>query len=275
MVPIDPGYAEPLPAYNGGGLPPLPAAPPLSPLPGLGGLFGQQQFGPNPGVPRPSGRPNLAGGTFPQFFPGKRSLGKDNLNIAERIVEKIKAPFQTESPDSLSNREFQRITLFPQQRDETNNNVYDFTEPDMRHYEKKEQKKHLKKPDNFLVAEKPPLSSEVLKAGNVEKVNLDEVEADIKKAILAIEEEKLRAEQLLKLHPPRSNKQGFVSTKDKHQKRQQKKHKKPSNALQPPPPRGQPQVFKPVPNNRWKVPDKIPKPPVPPPSFWGKIPKLL
>ena len=137
------------------------------------------------------------------------------------------------------------------------------------------QKKHFMKPDNFLVAEKPPLSSEVLKSGNVEKVNLDEVEADIKKAILAIEEEKLRAEQLLKLHPPRGNKQGFVSTKKKPKRHHQKKHKKPSNALQPPPPRGEPQVFQPVPNNPWKVPDKIPKPPVPPPSFWGKIPKLL
>lgn len=281
VVPIDPGYAEPLPAYNGGGLvplPPLPAAPPQPSF--LGGLFGQQQLsqqqqiGPSPApqnIPRPSGRPNLAGGTFPQFFPSKRALTKDNLNIAERIVEKIKAPFLADSLDSVS----QRISMFPQQRDETNNNVYDLTEPDMRHREMKDEKKHFKKHDNFLVAEKPPLSSEVLKSGNVEKVNLDEVEADIKKAILAIEEEKLRAEQLLKLHPPRGNKQGFVSTKDKHPKRQKQKHKKPSNALQPPPPRGQPQVFQPVPNNRWKVPDKIPKPPVPPPSFWGKIPKLL
>ena len=123
-------------------------------------------------------------------------MTRDNLNIAERIVEKIKAPFFADSLDSVS----QRISLFPQQRDETINNVYDLTEPDMRHREKKDGKKHFKKPDNFLVAEKPPLSSEVLKSGNVEKVNLDEVEADIKKAILAIEEEKHRAEQLLKLH---------------------------------------------------------------------------
>ena len=113
--------------------------------------------------------------------------------IAKEIVKSLKAPFQTvqeveqnqlESElgfaEKSQNFNFEKIHLLPQQRDETNNQVYDFTQPEGRFYEKQ---KTSSKPDKTLIVEKPPLSGEVLKAGNVEKVNLKEVEADIKKAI--------------------------------------------------------------------------------------------
>ena len=293
--PPAPGYVEPLPAYAAGAPPPpLPPVGGIGSL-GLGPLFGQQQLGPQPQPqlasnppPRPPGRP-LAGGVFPQFFPSKRELtqAREGSKIAKEIVKSLKAPFQTAEEveqnqleselgfaEKSQNFNFEKIHLLPQQRDETNNQVYDFTQPEGRFYEKQ---KTSSKPDKTLIVEKPPLSGEVLKAGNVEKVNLKEVEADIKKAILQIEEEKLRAEQLLQLHPPRVTKhqgQGFVSTKDSRHQRQRQKLKT-FDTLQPPPPRKQkPKAFKPVPNKNWKIPDKIPKPPAPPP-FWQKIPQLL
>ena len=280
--PPDPGYVEPLPIYNGGGVPPLGAAG-LPPVGGgiapLGPLFGQQQLQPSP-PPRPAGAPTpLAGGSFPLFFPNKRAF-KDSENKpwdAKEIIKTIKAPFQhldqvnenqheKELGFADKSQKYNYEGIFGQQRDETNNQIYDLTEPEMR---------FKGKSDKTITVDKPPLSAEVLKSGNLEKpkINLKSVEEDIRKQILQIEREQQRAKQLMKIHPPRVN--GYVS----NVQQEQKKNQKPLmtlDTLQPPPPRSKkPQKqFKPLTSQGWKIPDKIPKPPVPPP-FWKQIPKLL
>ena len=277
-----PPVVEPLPGYGVGSLPPQPA-----PFFGLFGQqrlqqqqspqpqpqqpqFQQQQLQPqqplqqqavdqSPGPPpRPSGSPPLAGGTFSPFFPNKRTFNKEAKKggwSAKEIIKTLKAPFNIFHADkkkkdevSEKSQDVQHINLIS--HDNEGKKVYDLTEAGM----KFKRTKKIKAGKSPLVAENPPLSKEA-RTSQVRKENLKEVEADIKKTLLQIEEEKLRAEQLLQLHPPRN-----VQTMD---------------TLQPPPPPQQSNMFKPASNN-WKIPDKIPKPPRPPP-FWNnsKVPKLL
>ena len=141
---------------------------------------------------------------------------------------------------------FERVYLFPQQRDE-NNQVYDFTQPEI--------KTRKRKPEPAVVVEAAPLSAEVMKAGNIKKINQKAVEKDIREAILKIDEQKKRAQKILQKFPPRSG--------HKKNPQQQRQPQKPlmSQKQQPPPMQ-----------KGWL--DKIPKPPMPPP-FWKKIPKLL
>lgn len=228
---------------------------------------GQGDNNPSP-PPRPQGGPPLAGGTFSPFFPNKRTFEKEQEKkggwSAKEIIKSLKAPFNIFSrPDKKTEKEkgisdksqdvAAEINLISQTGQESNNKIYDLTEPGMKFRRTKKVKV-----DKHLVAEEPPMSREALKSRDVNKVNLKEVEADIKKTLLQIEEEKQRAEQMLNLHPPRSGHKQQLNTFD---------------TLQPPPPPPT-KPFKPVPNKKWKIPDKIPKPPVPPP-FWNKVPKLL
>jgi len=102
---------------------------------------------------------------------------------------------------------FQEVSLHKPTIDAYGNPVYDLTEPDI-----KDQKSQFtpfipSKSDKSVIAEQPPLSGEVLKSGKVKKVNLEQVEADIKKAILQIDTEQKRGQQILEaqkqLQPPR------------------------------------------------------------------------
>ena len=276
--PVDPlpGYIEPLPAYGVGAAPVTPVAPLIPSF----GLFGQQQHQPqpqfqqqqlqpgpqqqNPKPPRPAGGPTpLAGGAFSPFFPNKRALKKNNNPFsAKDIIKNLKSKLpgieqnhvdeNNEFAKKSHNTQDKKSHLYPEKRDELNNQIFDFTNPKLGFFQRA-------KPNKAVVIEKAPLSAEVLKSGNVNKVkNFQEVESDIKKAILQIEEERTRAKQLHKLHPPRLSNPTVMDT------------------LQPPPPPTAPSKpkFKPPPAKNWNIPDKIPKPPAPPP-FWNKIPKLL
>ena len=265
------------------------AARPITPLQPIFGLqqhrpqVGQQQHNNPP--PRPSGPP-LAGGPFSPFFPNKRASsfpqGKEaqskDWNAAE-IVQSLKAkpkPYGVEllkqveknihdlerelgfsdQPRDRGESLFERVYLFPQQRDETNNNnVYDFTEPVM-----KTMKARNKKPEPAVVVETAPLSSEVLRSSgnNIKKINQKAVEKDIRQAILKIDEENKRAQKILQKYPPRA---GLKSQSQQQRQKPQKQKPLMSDTQQPPPMK-----------KGWF--DKIPKPPMPPP-FWKKIPKLL
>ena len=211
-APPPPAYGAPepvplpaLPVYEG------PAAPPLQPIPvpaGLNPAFGQQQaqqlsaqFGPQqqqqqrPSLPPRPQRP-IAGGLFSPFFPNrKREIVKDGKEdwSAVEIVQSLRAPVA-----EPAQRDWEEEP--PEQRE---NAVYDFTQPDLQYYDAKHTKHAaaLLKADKAVIVEKPPLSSEVLKYGELEKVNQAEVEEDIKAAILAIGAEQDRAKQLLSTAP--------------------------------------------------------------------------
>ena len=276
--PPPPGPGLPLPVPELPALPALGARPPITPLQPVFGnqhhhrpQFGQQSLQNSP-PPRP-----LAGGPFSPFFPNKRALASASASASQaqskdwnaaEIVQSLKAkndPYgenilkQVEQNIQDLERElgfseqdkdmeglFERVYLFPQQRDE-NSQVYDFTQPDM--------KTRKRKPEPAVVVEAAPLSAEVMKAGNIKKINQKEVEKEIREAILKIDEEKKRAQKILQRYPPRNG--------QKKNPQQQRQPQKPlmSQKQQPPPLK-----------KGWL--DKIPKPPMPPP-FWKKMPKLL
>jgi len=248
-------------------------------------LFGNQQHHNRPQFQQqnhnhhhnqPPPRP-LAGGPFSPFFPNKRAspapADSKDWNAAD-IVQSLKAktnPYganilaqveqnihdlETELGFTEQNKDldglFERVYLFPQQRDEASQ-VYDLTPPDLR--------TRKRKPEPAVVVETAPLSAEVMKAGNIKKVNQKAVEKDIREAILKIDEQKKRAQKILQKYPPRTGQK-----KNPQQQRQQQQPRQPQKPLmsqkqQPPPMK-----------KGWL--DKIPKPPMPPP-FWKKIPKLL
>ena len=182
-----------------------------------------------------------------------QSLKAKNDPYGENILKQVEQNIQDlerELGFSEQNKDmeglFERVYLFPQQRDE-NSQVYDFTQPDM--------KTRKRKPEPAVVVEAAPLSAEVMKAGNIKKINQKEVEKEIREAILKIDEEKKRAQKILQRYPPRNG--------QKKNPQQQRQPQKPlmSQKQQPPPLK-----------KGWL--DKIPKPPMPPP-FWKKMPKLL
>ena len=299
-----PPPVAPLPSYSGSAPPPPGLGPelPLPPLNPLQPAFGIQQLRPQLGLqqlgnpsppPRPAGPP-LAGGPFNPFFPNKRAsltlqakeAQSKDWNAAE-IVQSLKAkpnPYGTDllkqveknihdlerelgfsdQPRDRGESLFERVYLFSQQRDETNNNhIYDFTEPDMKTVQERD-----KKPEAAVVVEAAPLSSEVLRSGgNNKRVNQKEVEEDIRQAILKIDEEKKRAQKIRQKYPPRSEQKNHPHHQHQQQQQQQQQQRqKPlkqlmSDKQQPPPMK-----------KGWF--DKIPKPPMPPP-FWKKLPKLL
>jgi len=192
----------------------------------------------------------LNGGIFSPFFPNKRETNlndiPDNWNAVE-IVQSLRAPhapikrglekeydYEAENviggsveareitqesqrderkysnEENTLNGVFQEVSLHKPTIDAYGNPVYDLTEPDI-----KDQKPDFSpfipiKSDKSVIAEQPPLSGEVLKSGKVKKVNLEQVEADIKKAILQIDTEQKRGQQLLEAQkqaqPPRGAK---------------------------------------------------------------------
>lgn len=107
------------------------------------------------------------------------------------------------SYENPKNSVFQEVSLHKPQIDSYGNPVYDLTEPDQKDQKYRgSQNKHKFSPftpsksDKAVIVEQPPLSGEVLKSGKVKKVNVEQVEADIKKAILKIDKEQKRGQQL-------------------------------------------------------------------------------
>jgi len=98
---------------------------------------------------------------------------------------------------NVKNGVFQEVSLHKPKINAYGNPVYDLTEPDQKDQKSKFSPFTPSKSDKSVVAEQPPLSGEVLKSGKVKKVNLAQVEADIKKAILKIDNEQKRGQQLL------------------------------------------------------------------------------
>lgn len=104
-----------------------------------------------------------------------------------------------------SNGEYQYVTNHEQKQDSHGNPVYDLTEKhefqDQKYHSTQNKHQYSKfsplKSDKAVIVEKPPLSGEVLKSGNIKKVNQKQVEEDIKKAILKIEEEQKKEQRVL------------------------------------------------------------------------------
>jgi len=124
---------------------------------------------------------------------------------AREVAQESKRDERKYSSDDATNGIYQEVSFHKPKvaKDAYGNPVYDLTEPD---FDKKPFSPfNPSKPDKTVVAEQPPLSGEVLKSGNVKKVNLQQVEADIKKAILEIDNEQKRGKQILAQrhpHPP-------------------------------------------------------------------------
>jgi len=156
--------------------------------------------------------------------PIKRELDNEGYDYEEENVIPLSGNFEPVKAKEIPPREernfsniqnpnngvFKHVSLHAEQRDAYGNPVYDLTRQNEQYkHELQDQKYHgsqnknhfskfnPSKSDKSVIVEKPPLSGEVLKSGNVKKVNQKQVEEDIKKAILKIDLEQTRGQRLL------------------------------------------------------------------------------